>query len=64
MLEYHKEQTDSLKKDMFKMIYKSETYEETFTKLKNSNYFNEIRLIDIEKGVGVLLKPKPFFEIK
>ena len=64
MLEYQKELKPSESKAVSKMITNLDSFDDTFKKLKNSNYFNEISLFELEKGIGVIVNPKPFFKLQ
>lgn len=64
MIEYHKDLSKSDPKEVFKMIQKSETINDVFTKLKNSQYFNEIRLANSKGKLNIMTKPKPFISAR
>lgn len=59
MIEYSTKDNKHYKKDLVKMIEPTTSYEETFTKLKNSDYFNEIRIGTFDRGLGISANPKP-----
>ena len=64
MIEYQKQLKPSDSKQLHSMIQNNKSFEGIFSKLKNSEYFNEIRLADTEAGLAIVVSPKPYFQMK